>query len=134
MKSEDSRRVVLDAWETFKTRDPERIAAMFTEDAEWLAQPNNATATALNGPSHMIGKDQIAQLIGKEIWKLFTANVAIDFRGVYADGDVVIVEERMRATLPNPSTTTGEVAASAASALVRVMVAGRRQLCLQASA
>jgi ketosteroid isomerase-like protein len=101
MKSEDSRRVVLDAWETFKTRDPERIAAMFTEDAEWLAQPNNATATALNGPSHMIGKDQFAQLIGKEIWKLFTANVAIDFRGVYADGDVVIVEERMRATLPN---------------------------------
>jgi uncharacterized protein len=101
MKSEDSRRIVLATWETFKTRDQERIAAMFTEDAEWVAPPNNATAAALNGPSHMIGREQIARLIGVEVWKLFAADVAIDFRGVYADGNVVIVEERMRATLSN---------------------------------
>jgi uncharacterized protein len=101
MKSEDSKRVVLAAWETFKTRDPKRIAAMFTPDAEWLAPANNATAVALNGPSHMIGQNEIGRLIGQEIWKLFTANVAIDFRGVYADGNVVIIEQRMGATLAN---------------------------------
>jgi len=101
MKSEDSRRVVTATWEMFKTRHPERIAAMFTEDAEWLAPANNATAVALNGPSHMVGREQIAQLIGEEVWKLFTADVAINFRGVYADGNIVVVEERMRATLSN---------------------------------
>ncbi|WP_245471527.1 nuclear transport factor 2 family protein [Bradyrhizobium genosp. SA-3] len=31
--------------------------------------------------------------------RLFS-DIDIAFRGVYADGDVVIVEERMRATLP----------------------------------
>ncbi|WP_271570927.1 nuclear transport factor 2 family protein [Bradyrhizobium sp. CCBAU 11386] len=31
--------------------------------------------------------------------RLFS-NIDIAFRGIYADGDVVIVEERMRATLP----------------------------------
>jgi uncharacterized protein len=101
MNSENSRRVVLAAWEAFKSRDPERIAAIFTEDAEWLAPANNATALALNAPSHMIGRQQIARLIGTQIWQLFTANVAIDFRGVYADGHIVVVEERMRATLSN---------------------------------
>jgi ketosteroid isomerase-like protein len=101
MTSEDSKRAVLGAWETFATRDPERIAAAFTEDAEWLAPANNATATALGGPSHMIGRRQIAEMIGAEIWKLFTADVAIDFRGVYADGNIVVVEERMRARLAN---------------------------------
>jgi uncharacterized protein len=101
MKSEDSRRIVLAAWETFKTRDPALIAKMFTADAEWLAPANNATAVALSGPWHMIGGERIAQMIGQEIWQLFASNVAIDFRGVYADGNVVIVEERMRATLRN---------------------------------
>jgi ketosteroid isomerase-like protein len=104
MNSEDSRRIVLAAWETFGTRDPERIAAVFTEDAEWLAPANNATAVALKGPSHMVGRHQIARLIGTEIWKLFTANVAIDFRGVHAAGNIVVVEERMRGTLANGNT------------------------------
>ena len=100
MNSEGNKRVVLGAWEMFKTRDPKRIAAMFAvPDAEWLAPANNATAVALNGPSHMVGQDEIGRLIGQEIWKLFTANVAIDFRSVYADGNVVIIEQRMRATL-----------------------------------
>jgi ketosteroid isomerase-like protein len=40
-------------------------------------------------------------MFGSEIWKLFVANVSVDFRGFYADGDVVVVEERMRASLAN---------------------------------
>jgi uncharacterized protein len=101
MKSEDSRRIVLAAWEAFKTRNPTLIAKMFTADAEWLAPANNAAAVALSGPSHMVGGNEIARMIGQEIWKLFASNVTIDFRGVYADGNIVIVEERMRATLRN---------------------------------
>lgn len=101
MNSEDSKAAVIAALEAFKTRDPERIAAVFTEDAEWLAPANNATAVALKGPSHMVGRDEIAKLIGTEIWKLFTANVKVELRGIDADGNVVVVENRMRATLSN---------------------------------
>jgi uncharacterized protein len=101
MTSEDSKRVVLAAWKAFKGRDPALIAKMFTADAEWLAPANNATAVALSGPSHMVGGNEIARMIGQEIWKLFASNVTVDLRGVYADGNIVIIEERMRATLRN---------------------------------
>ncbi len=67
-----------------------------------MAAPNgNATAVALNRPSHIVGREQIAQTFGSEIWKLFAADVKGEFRGVYAEGDIVIVEHRMQATLTN---------------------------------
>lgn len=90
--------IVLNAWKTFSSRDATRIAALFTDDAEWIAQKGNATAVALDHADHMIGAPQIARFIAQEMHKLYS-QVDIAFRGVYADGDVVIVEERMRATL-----------------------------------
>ncbi|MDA9549602.1 ketosteroid isomerase [Bradyrhizobium sp. CCBAU 45321] len=93
------RDVVLNAWKTFSSRDPERIAALFTEDAEWIAPKGNATAIALDHTDHMKGPHQIARFIAQEMHRLFSS-IDIAFRGVYVDGDVVIVEERMRATLP----------------------------------
>ena len=91
--------IVLNAWKTFASRDAARIAALFTEDAEWIAPKGNATAVALDHTDHMVGAQAIARFIAQEMHKLFS-DVDIAFRGVYADGDVVIVEERMRATLP----------------------------------
>lgn len=91
--------IVLNAWKTFSSRDATRIAALFSDDAEWIAQKGNATAVALDHADHMIGAPQIARFIAQEMHKLYS-QVDIAFRGVYADGDVVIVEERMRATLP----------------------------------
>ncbi|EJN06573.1 ketosteroid isomerase-like protein [Bradyrhizobium sp. YR681] len=91
--------IVLNAWKTFSSRDAERIAALFTEDAEWIAPKGNATAIALDHTDHMVGAGQIARFIAQEMHKLFS-EIDIAFRGVHADGDVVIVEERMRATLP----------------------------------
>ncbi len=35
MIANNSKHVVLAAWQALATRDPQRIAAMFTEDAEW---------------------------------------------------------------------------------------------------
>lgn len=89
---------VLNAWKTFSSRDTERIAALFTEDAEWIAPKGNATAIALGHTDHMVGARQIARFIAQEMHKMFSG-IDIAFRGVYADGDIVIVEERMRATL-----------------------------------
>lgn len=90
--------VVLNAWKTFSSRDTERIAALFTEDAEWIAPKGNATAIALDHTDHMVGVKQIAGFIAQEMHRMFSG-IDIAFRGVYADGDTVIVEERMRATL-----------------------------------
>ena len=101
MSSEDSRRVVMAAWEAFASRDSQRISAVFTKDAEWIAPKGNATAIALNSTDHMIGSEEIGRLLGTEIWKLFTEKVKVEFRGIYADGNVVIAEERMRASLAN---------------------------------
>ncbi|MBB4359114.1 hypothetical protein GGD65_000112 [Bradyrhizobium sp. CIR18] len=92
------RDIVLNAWKIFSTRDAERIAALFTDDAEWIAPKGNATAVALDHTDHMVGPHQIARFIAQEMHGMFS-NIDIAFRGVYADGDVVIVEERMRATL-----------------------------------
>lgn len=91
--------IVLNAWKTFSSRDATRIAALFTDDAEWIAPKGNATAVALDHTDHMVGAPQIARFIAQEMHKLYS-QVDIAFRGVYADGNAVIVEERMRATLP----------------------------------
>ena len=101
MNSADSKKLVQTAWQTFATRDPEKIAKVFTPDAEWLAPPNNATATALGKTSHMVGAEIIATFLATGFRKLFADNVKIDFRGFYADGETVVVEEHMTATLAN---------------------------------
>jgi ketosteroid isomerase-like protein len=101
MNSEANKQAAIAAWQAFRTRDPEKIAAVFTQDAEWLAPAHNATAVALNGPWHLIGRDQIARIFATEIRKLFVADVAAEIRGFYADGNVVVIEQRLRATLAN---------------------------------
>ena len=101
MNSEANKKAVIAAWHAFRTRDPTKIAAAFTEDAEWLAPAHNATAVALDGPWHIVGKDQIARMFATEVRKLFVADVAAEFHGFYADGNIVVIEQRLRATLAN---------------------------------
>ena len=103
MNTEQSRAVVKATWAAFASRDVERIAAMFTEDAEWLAPPENATATALNVTNHMIGPRVIAEFVATGVRRLFVES-SVEFRGFYADGNVVVVEERMTSRLPNGGT------------------------------
>lgn len=101
MTPEQTKQVVVDAWRSFASRDPTRIAACFTEDAEWLAPAGNATARALDITHHMIGRDRIATFLSHEFHRLFVADVDVRFSGLYCDGSTVILEERMRATLSN---------------------------------
>lgn len=100
MNSLGSKHIVIAAWEAFASRDERRIAAMFAEDAEWLAPKGNATALAMPFTHHMIGREQIAHFIAVEVRKFF-AEAKVDFRGFYAEENVVVVEERTRATLFN---------------------------------
>jgi uncharacterized protein len=101
MNAEDNKRAAMATWKAFASRDPAEIAAMFTEDAEWFAPPGNATAAALNATKHVMGKADIVQFIAFEFGKLFARDVKLDFKGFYGDGDIVVVEHRLRATLPN---------------------------------
>ena len=96
-----NRQIVMDAWKAFASRDFHRIGAFFTEDAEWLAPPGNATAMAMNYTNHMVGRDAIAHFIATEVPRIFVSDVSIEFGGFHVDGDTVIVEERMQATLFN---------------------------------
>ncbi|MGW0803973.1 nuclear transport factor 2 family protein [Nonomuraea sp. NPDC002799] len=99
MTSEQSRDLVQRAWRAFSTRDQAQIAAFFTEEAEWLAPPRNATALALGGSPHMVGREAIVHFLTVDFHRMFVADVSLTFRGFYADGDVVVVEETMDATL-----------------------------------
>lgn len=99
--SQQSRTIVQNAWKAFASHDPDRIAAVFTDDAEWLAPPRNATAVALEAPSHMVGKTAIVRFLAEDFPRLFVRDVTVTFHGLYADGERVIVEETMTATLAN---------------------------------
>ncbi|GAA2636967.1 nuclear transport factor 2 family protein [Actinomadura fulvescens] len=99
--SQQSRTIVQDAWKAFASHDADRIAAVFTEDAEWLAPPENATAVALGGSSHLVGKKAIVRFLAEDFPRFFVRDVTVTFHGFYADGERVIVEETMTATLAN---------------------------------
>jgi uncharacterized protein (TIGR02246 family) len=103
-----SRAIVQDAWKAFATHDAERIAAVFTEDAEWLAPPGNATAVALDGPSHLVGRTAIVQFLAEDFPRFFVSDVSVTFHGIHADGERVVVEETMTATLANGNHYTND--------------------------
>lgn len=96
-----NRNLVIRAWKAFGGRDAAEIAAFFSHDAEWIAPRGNATAVALDMTDHMKGAKEIAAFLAEGFAKLFVDDVKLDFRGFYADGDIVVVEERMRAVLAN---------------------------------
>lgn len=97
----ESKAVVEAAWRAFASHDADRIAPFFTADAEWTAPSGNATAVALNAPSHMVGRDAITHFLAHEFPRLFVSDVKVVFHGIYAAGDRVVVEETMSASLAN---------------------------------
>jgi len=96
-----SKDIVADAWRAFASRDAARIATSFTPDAQWLAPEGNATAVALDCTHHMIGRDAIVHFLTVEFPKLFVSDVSVKFHSIHSDGETVMVEERMQATLAN---------------------------------
>jgi len=99
MTPQDCKQTVVDAWKTFASRDAQRIGDVFTEDAQWIAPENNATAIALGGTNRLAGRERIAHFLAVEFHKLFVSDVTVDFRGLFCEGHTVILEERMTATM-----------------------------------
>ncbi|WP_433331098.1 nuclear transport factor 2 family protein [Spirillospora sp. CA-294931] len=96
-----SQSIIQDALEALAGGDPDRIAAVFTEDAEWLSPPGNATAVALNATDHMVGRTAIARFFAEDLPRLFVRDLALAFHGSHTDGERVTVEATMTATLAN---------------------------------
>jgi ketosteroid isomerase-like protein len=95
----DAKAAAVAAWQAFATRDPERIRQVFTEDATWIAPPENATALALGmSADDLTTVDGIVRLMTREFRKLFPDGADFEFTKVLADGDTVVFEQRMRAT------------------------------------
>ncbi|WP_326824217.1 nuclear transport factor 2 family protein [Streptosporangium sp. NBC_01756] len=58
--------------------------------------------------NHMIGREAIVHFLTRDFPRLFTEGVSVDFRGFYVDGDTVVVEETMTATLANGNQYTND--------------------------
>lgn len=93
--------VIQDAFQALASCDPDRISAIFTEDAEWLSPPGNATAVALEATHQMVGRNAIARFFAKDLPRLFARDVAVTVHGLHTDGERVTVEATTTATLAN---------------------------------
>jgi ketosteroid isomerase-like protein len=91
---------VLGAWKAFGTGDPDRIGAVFTGDAEWLAPAGNAAARVLGG-HHLVGRERIVAFLAEEFPVVFGTGVSSEVEAVVAEGDTVVLQTRLRSQLPN---------------------------------
>lgn len=91
--------LVATAWSTFAGGDHHAVAALFAEDAEWLAPADNPAARSMGGVHHFVGRDEIAHFITELFPLVFVDDVDLQFRGFHSAGSTVVVEERMTATL-----------------------------------
>jgi uncharacterized protein len=94
-----SHSVIANAFQALASNDPDRICAVFTEDAEWLSPPENAVAVALGATHHMVGRKSIARFFSEDFPRLFAHDVAVTFHGMHTDGERATVEATMTATL-----------------------------------
>jgi ketosteroid isomerase-like protein len=99
--AEDIKAAAAAVWAAFATRDAARVRAVLTDDVEWIAPANNATALALRATHHMIGPEPIVDFLSRSFGTLFVRDVASEVRHCYADGNTVIFERRITATLAN---------------------------------
>jgi ketosteroid isomerase-like protein len=106
----DSKQTVMALYGAYATGDAEKIAGLLHDEVVWTAPAGNATQVALGlGRSEDAGqprgandldRDAIVAFMAHNFARFFTG-AANDFRTVVAEGEVVVVEHRLSATLPN---------------------------------
>jgi ketosteroid isomerase-like protein len=93
--------IVIGLWRAFAARDPDGIRRHLAEDAVWRAPADNATAKFLGMSSGMRGREEIVRFIVEQFPSMFARDVKAETKGVYADGDIVVLEMTLQATLAN---------------------------------
>jgi hypothetical protein len=101
MMTRTNRDIVTGLWRAFAARDADRIRSYLAEEAVWSAPADNATAKFLGVPSGMSGREQIVRFIVDKFPRMYAQDVKVDYQGMYADGDIVVVEMTLSATLAN---------------------------------
>ncbi|MCB1527775.1 MAG: nuclear transport factor 2 family protein [Hyphomicrobiaceae bacterium] len=97
----DTKSAALNVWASFKSRDRAKILDALTDDVEWIAPKDNATAIALGVTDHMIGKDAIANFILDDLRRLFSNGLDIEPITVTVEGNRAVFEQMQKADLSN---------------------------------
>ncbi|MGA7327867.1 MAG: nuclear transport factor 2 family protein [Rhodomicrobium sp.] len=92
----ENKRFVVEMWRAFSSLEP-----FLAEDAVWIAPPGNATAKFIGEAGGMIGRESIVQFVTEKFPRIFAREVKLDLKGVYADGDTVVIELTLSAILAN---------------------------------
>ena len=93
-----------DVWKAFASGDEETIHAVLTEDVEWIAPKQNATAVALGVTDHMVGREAISSFLINDLRRLFSNGLSIEPISITAEGDRIVFEQRQTAVLANGRT------------------------------
>jgi ketosteroid isomerase-like protein len=91
-----SKQAAIAAWQAFNTRDPERIRAVLTEGAKWIAPPYNATQIMLGlDPDFTASREGIVAFLTRHFRRGFPDGARFEFTKVIAEDDTVMFEQRM---------------------------------------
>jgi ketosteroid isomerase-like protein len=106
----DSKQTVLALYGAYSVGDAEKISDLLHDEVVWTAPAGNATQVALGlgrsedaGPpcgANDLDRDAIVAFMAHNFARFF-GNVENTFRTIVAEGEVVVVEHRLSATLPN---------------------------------
>ncbi len=109
----NAKETVQQLYAAYASGDPERIRALLHPDVVWVAPAGNATQVALGlgdpndaGPPRGLNdldRDAIVAFMAHDYPRFF-ADVTFEPRSMIGEGDVVMTEHRMSATLPNGRT------------------------------
>lgn len=106
---EDAKAAVTRLYQAYGSGHPATIGDCLTDDVAWIAPPGNATQVALGqgtgsagapDGSNTLGKADILSFMANDFARLFSG-VTNEFRMMIAEGDIVVTEARMSATLAN---------------------------------
>jgi hypothetical protein len=109
----NAKETVQQLYAAYASGDPERIRALLHPDVVWVAPAGNATQVALGlgdpndaGPPRGLNdldRDAIVAFMAHDYPRFF-ADVTFEPRSMIGEGNVVMTEHRMSATLPNGRT------------------------------
>lgn len=102
--------IVMALYNAYGTGDPLQIGRLLHDDVVWVAPPGNATQVALGlgksedaGPpngSNNLTHAEIVRFMTRDFARFFL-EAKNEFRSMVAEGNVVYVEHRLSALLPN---------------------------------
>jgi uncharacterized protein len=106
----DSKQTVMALYGAYSTGDADKISGLLHDEVVWTAPAGNATQVALGlgrsedaGPprgTNDLDRDAIVAFMAYNFARFF-GDVDNNFRMVVAEGEVMVVEHRLSATLPN---------------------------------